>query len=267
MIKQDTFVPLHSAHAIEQTVFVIQFSSAIDEPAFTKAISLMDSLKEDLPGKRELQQIIPAVNFPTMPNAVAYAKYNAAGLVENELQVHKNAIYFTTRQYSRWSEIWEKTSKYFSQLLPIYAAQCPLSSTGLSYTDKFICENIESGFNPSSILKTDSKYIASHVFTTEQLWHSHTGVFEKVDDKTKRLININLDYLDERHLGNNRHSLVITTAINDQFNQQFYNPLILSINDLMPFITDHMQRIHESGKEILKNIITDEMSKRIALTD
>lgn len=267
MNTKDTFVPLHAAHAIEQATFVIQFASAIDEPVFSQVLNLMDTFKEDLPGKRELQQVLPAINFPAIPNAVAYAKYNSAGLVENELQAHRNAIYFTTRQYSRWSEIWEKASQFFNQLLPLYASQCVLSSAGLSFTDKFICENIETGFNPSSILKPNSKYIASHVFSTEQLWHSHTGVFERVDDQTKRLININLDYLDERHLGNNRHSLVITSVINDQFNQQSYNPLSLSADELLPFISSHMHAIHISGKDILNNIINEEMSKRIALTD
>lgn len=260
-----SFVPVHAAHAIEQSMFVLQFANPISDDLYKEIVVLADKFMNELPGKRELQQAI-LTNIPPSPNAVAYAKYNDAGLIENELQIHKSAIFFTTRQYSRWTEIWTQASKYFAELVPFYSSQAKLSNLGLSYTDKFICEN-EIQVNPKSFLKTDSKFITSHIFETDQLWHSHTGVFEKADESTKRLININLDYLDERHINNNRFSVVVTTTINDQFDQPSYKPLNITSESTMDFISEHMANIHDAGKIILSEIINADMAKQIALTD
>lgn len=266
MSETNHFSPLHAGHSIEQAVFVIQFASPVDDSVFADILGKTESFKDNLPGRRDLQQFL-TLQQSSPPNAVAYAKYDSAGLIVNELQVHKNSIFFSTREYTRWTDVRNQAAYYFEQLLPIYIQHTKLNSVGLSYTDKFICENISSGFNPSSFLKENSKYIAPHVYDTDQLWHSHTGVFERVNNQTKRLININLDYLDDRHEGNNRHSLVITSAINDQFYQPSYEALNIESDETLGFVMSHMEEIHTKNKEILKHIINDDMSRRIALID
>lgn len=266
------FEPIHSAHAIEQVAFVIQFDGAITDEALQRVKSATAQFggDDDLPGYIEIQGVsfVIGTNAPqqTYGSSSGFIRRSVArdGSLECELRIERNSITFLTTKYSRWSEVWQRVSRYLDTLLPIYFEQLNLLAVGLNYVDKFSWNGELNNFNARSLLKEDSKYISSHIFDTAEFWHSHTGVFIRSDEQTKRLLNVNIDHLDEARSDGMKRVVSITTTVTDQFNQPGYQPF--PINDkTITMVGTHMQNIHDFGKEILGELLAKDMSDRIAL--
>ena len=89
----------------------------------------------------------------------------------------------------------------------------------------------------------------------------------RTDPQTKRLLNINVDYLEENLPDKNQRVVVITTVLTDMLNQPDYSVLEVTPEAATEVLSAHMQELHAFGKMTFANIINDEMSKRIALSE
>lgn len=266
------FEPLHSAHAIEQAVFTVQFDTPLSDDALNQARITANQFEAELPALVETQGFVfalaaPGFVPPPSPTAgFVRRSINPDGTVAHELRVERNSLVFITTRYTRWEDIWSRANNYFSTLLPLYLQQGgKIINVGQNFVDKFVWHGEFSECRPLKLLRTGSKYICPHVFEVEDFWHSHTGAFLKVDQYTKRLININLDYLDELRPGGMKRLVAIGTVANDQFNQIGFEPLSIPNSDFLSFVAEHMQSLHRENKKILGLLINDEMCRRIAL--
>jgi len=88
----------------------------------------------------------------------------------------------------------------------------------------------------------------------------------RVDEATKRLLNVNVDYLEENQPDGVRRVIAIATALTDLMNQPGYVSSRVMANDVCQFLDTHMKQLHHFGKEVFGNVVNDDMSKRIALT-
>lgn len=271
------FEPIHEAHAIEHVVFVLQFEPPLVDTFFSKARNAAEQFMPALPGRVEFQGVTlafgPAGAIPPTPPAemvlpgVIFRRIAPDGIVENELRVERTSITFITTLYTRWDKVWSQASEYFNALVPIYAAQARITGINLNFVDKFKWVGDLTKCSPNLLLRAKSKYLCPHVFEVEDLWHSHTGAFIWFDKNTKRLININVDYLDENRTDGMSRVVSITTVMSHQFNQPEYEACDVEEKDIIQFVNTHMQALHVLGKDIIGNIINDEMSKRIALIE
>ena len=189
------------------------------------------------------------------------------GTVAHELRVERTSLTFRTTLYSRWDAVWSQASRYFNTLVPLYAEQAGLSGISVNYVDKFVWSGNLSECRPNLLLRAESKYLCPYVYKAEDFWHSHTGAFIRVDKNTKRLLNVNVDYLDESRLSETRRIVAITTVLTDQLNQPGYELCAMERESVISFIDAHLQGLHKFGKEVFSNIINDTMSKRIALIE
>lgn len=260
------FKPIHDAHAIEQVVFNLQFDRPVDDVIFLEAGKAAEQFLPELPGRNKTQALTFQPGALPVPNSgILFRKVAPDGATENELRVDRNSLSFRTTLYSRWDAIWSQANKYFNALIPIYAAQARLIGISISYIDKFEWQGDLTACRPSLLLRAQSRYLCPHVFDAKDFWHSHTGAFIRVDNNTKRLLNINVDYLDESRLDEVRRIVAITTALADQLDQPEYEPYFAEGNDIIKLVDEHMQSLHVFGKEVFGDIINDEMCKRIAL--
>ena len=272
------FDPLHKGHAIEQVIFAFQFDSEIDE-ASLKEIGKAIPKDDDLPGRAEMRGVKLAIGMGLIPQQPAipmptpslagftFSKSRSDGTVETELIASRSSFVYRTLFYTRWSENWASTKKYLKILCAIYSPQAKLASISLSYVDKFVWQG-PADCDPRSILRTNSRYLSPYIFETSDLWHSHTGAFVRSDDQTKRLINVNIDYVDEHVEEAVRRAVVVKTVLADNFNQEgFATTDFPNGESVVELIDSHMQQLHELDKEILGDIINFEMAKRIALGD
>ena len=277
--KQHGFEPLHDAHAIEQVVFAIQFQTELEDPVFKEMCNELDTVADDLPKRVDFPGpnlvgpgqsltltfgIAPSA-IPSPPFGRIYQNIQPDGTVGNEFRVDRIQIVFRTTRYTRWAETWSRARKYFDVVLPKYVAKSRIAGISLNYVDKFIWNGAPADCRPSLLLGANSKYLCPLVYESPDLWHSHTGAFIRVDKHTKRLLNVNVDYLDEQRGGTSRRTIAIGTVLSDLVNQPEFAPLDINETSAVSFFDSRMQQLHDYGKTIFANIINDSMSKRIAL--
>jgi len=268
------FEPIHAAHAIEQVAFILQFDRPFDDSAFSSIRIETDQFKDDLPGKIEIQGVSFAIGAQPIPIAQPHSsaglvlrRASPDGSVEIELRVERSSLTFVTTSYTRWDAVWAQASRYFNTLLPIYLSQARLMAVSLNYGDKFVWNGSLDSFCPNSLINSESKYISKHILETKELWHNHTGLFIRADDFTKRLLNLNVDCLDEPLPEGPRRIVVITTVVTDQLNQPGYNEYTGDQSDTIALVNTHMRDMHIFGKQVFGDLMTSQMSKRIALTE
>ncbi|WP_411728396.1 TIGR04255 family protein [Methyloglobulus sp.] len=273
VLNQDGhFEPIHAAHAIERVILVVQFDRDIGDDSFTTARKTFEQFKNELPGQVEISGFPITVGHPVkMPptgvTGVFFRRIEPDGTIENEFRVERSSLTFITTRYTRWDDIWKQSSQYFNALIPIYSKQSKITGVGLNFVDKFKWSGDLTKCNPNLLLRAKSNYICPHVFEAKDFWHSHTGAFIRVDEYTKRLVNINVDYVDENRPDGTQRIIAVTTVINNQLNQPEYKPYEVEENSVLDFVNKHMQELHQVGKEVFGNIINDNMCKRIALVE
>jgi len=277
LVQKGHFDPLHAAHAIEQVVFVVQFDPPLDEPQLLeiREAALQFKSEKDLPGQMEIQEIAiafgapgaaaPPPRMPTGPGLVLMST-GRDGTVQNELRVERASLTFRTTLYSRWDAVWVQARRYFESMLPKYVQYSQISAVSLNYVDKFVWSGTLDQCSPNLMLLPRSKYVCPHVFEVTEFWHSHTGKFIRTDTHTKCLLNVNVDYLDEINGVDTRRVVAITTVLTDMLNQLGYSPTRVAKDNALHFVDERMQKLHAFGKEVLGDIVSPEMSKRIALT-
>lgn len=269
------FEPIHDAHAIEQVLFVLQIDQPLDDVNFAEVRKISEQIASELPGRAEIQgfaltigapgSVGPAPSGPTVGSV--FHRTAPDGTIESELRVERTSVTFRTSIYTRWDAVWTRAHRYFDAIVPRYIAQARVSGISLNFVDKFVWTGPTTECRPSLLLRSGSNYLCPHVYGAQDLWHSHTGAFLRVGDDTKRLLNVNVDYLDENRPDGLRRVLAITTVLTDLMNQPGYTSSKVAAKDAAGFVDAHMNQLHDFGKTVFGNIINDEMSKRIALTD
>lgn len=271
------FEPIHAAHAIEQVAFVVQFDRPFNDAIFSEIREISKRFEADLPGKMEIQSMSfaigaqPVLQSPQQhaPTGLILRRTAPDGSVEAELRIEQRSLTFLTTRYTRWDEIWSQATVYFNVLLPLYITQAGarLLAVSLNYIDKFAWNGNLANCTPNSLLRPESKYICKHIFETKDFWHSHTGSFIRVNNFTKRLLNINVDYIDELVRDGTRRVIGITTVLTDQFNQAGYDEYVADQDASIAMINNRMQDMHIFGKSVLTDLITYQMCQRIALVE
>lgn len=276
-ISQSTgkFEPIHDAHAIEHVQIIINFAQPLDDVLFGHVRQAMADYKAELPGGSELQSI--AIAFGQTPGFFAGAPGQISkgffmqrmapnGAIEAEVRVEANSITFRTTLYSRWKAVWGQFSKYLKSIGGIYAGNSSVMQVSLSFVDKFVWIGERDSCRPKLLLRPKSLYLCPYVYESPDLWHSHTGAFLPVDEHTKRLLNVNVDYLDEQMVEQPRRIINISTVLTDILNQPGFTPHNLAPAEAFDKLQERLVQLHEQSKYFFGEVISDEMCKRIALS-
>lgn len=269
-IHQNFFEPLHKAHAIEQVIFVVRFDREISEEnlgAIRIGLGRIPKLPNRLP-IRNLTIPIGAAG-PADVSSVAGFTYNKLSdddELEEELRLDKTSIIFKTFLYKRWVENWGVVRDYLDKLLPFYIKEASVQEVSLVVIDKFLWTSDSNSAKPALLLRPNSSHLVPYVYTTPDLWHSHTGAFLHVDHYTRRLKMLEVEYVDlSQKDGTKKRAITIKNAGVDTLGVPGYKALEFDGNSALDFISNHMDQLHTLNKEILREILNDEMCERIAL--
>jgi uncharacterized protein (TIGR04255 family) len=271
--KSGCFEPIHAAHAVEQVVFVLQFEVSLSDEAFANVQECAKQFQTDADMPIFMKRGGIAISFspagqsaiPSQKSGFMLRRMRADGSVEKELRVEPDSITFMTSLYTRWDAVWMQARTYFEKLVSTYATNSKIVGVGLNYVDKFIWTGENSTCRADALLRVNSKYLCAQIFETQDFWHSHTGAFIRADAQTKRLLNVNVDHLEEGRADEMRRVVSVITILTDMLNQPGYMPAEISAENINQFLDRHSKELHSFGKDVLGNIINDAMSKRIAL--
>lgn len=265
------FEPLHEAHAIEQVMFVVQVDRPLDDTNIAAIYRVAEQFQPELPGRAEIQGLALTIGSRGSSRPISagrvFSRTRPDGTIESELRVERDSVTFRTTIYTRWSAIWAQARRYFDTIIPMYASHASIGGISINFVDKFLWVGTAAECRPNLLLRPGSIYLCPHVYNVQDLWHSHTGAFLRVSNETKRLLNINVDYLDENRPNGIQRVVAITTVLSDLMNQPGYAPSQVAANAAVEFLDSHMRQLHDFGKEVFGKIINDDMCRRIALVN
>lgn len=271
------FEPLHDAHAIEQLAIGVAFDAAVSEQGMRSAAAgIQTSYGTDLPGSANLQTVTlsfglsvsasPSPASATVGRAFTHTLPN--GAVDRELRLEPAAISFRTTAYTRWASIWGEAEKYFQTVLPFYLQNATIAAFTMHFVDQFRWVGETSRCRVDRLLRPGSPYVCPYVYGTEDLWHSYTGCFIRASDRVKRLLNLNVDFLEQNQVDGPGRVVQITTLITDRTNQPGYQPLgRLAPADALNFVASNANDMHAYCKQVFGQVINDQMARRIALIE
>jgi len=146
----------------------------------------------------------------------------------------------------------------------------PLRVLRLEYQDAFWYDGPQDEAAAADLLQKGSPYLSSHIFDQRDLWHCHTGAYLPHGRIGKLLLQINLDAVDRKYPGRDNdiaRSVKIVTALERR--AFMVDPEILESEQASSEddVVSELNEMHGSLKEVLADIISQEMSERIHLKD
>ena len=270
-----SFQPSREAHSIEQIAVAVQFDRPLQDNQLAELRNSLEQFKNDndLPGYAELQGIAfslgqpGAIPIPQQLGGMLMHRSAPNGSIERELRIERAVCTYRTTKYTKWDSVWTEAKKYFEVVIPQFGRFAKIAGISLNFQDKYIWNGVLGEAKVDGLLRHDSQYLSPHIFKAEDLWHCHTGAFIRLDSHTKRLLNINVDLLDENSPAGTQKVVSIATVLTDMLNQPTYETLEINETDIVNYLDTRMQSLHAFSKDVFGNIINDEMCKRIALID
>jgi uncharacterized protein (TIGR04255 family) len=265
------FEPMHDAHAIEFVQFCFNFSKPLSDDTIKRVTHIMDTFETPLPVRQELRQhsITIGVNLspPMSSGAGAFEgvirqRIAPNGAIEKELRVDRSGISFRDASYTRWQQVWGRCHEFVLPLLQSIGIETFVNVIQLQYVDKFIWAGDARECRANLLLKEGSDYLSPSIFNSRDLWHSHAGHFVRLNSSVKRLVQINVDHLEEAGEGDPRQVVRAQTVLIDMLNQPGYEQ---NLTGFQSELAVKLQEMHDQLKSMFGELITDQIAHRIGM--
>ncbi|MDP3251310.1 MAG: TIGR04255 family protein [Hydrogenophaga sp.] len=273
MNTANRFEPLHDAHAIELVQFSFQFLKPLSDGAMSRLIESMNQFEQELPVRQDLRNVSVSIgmNGPSSIGQIQGSIDGALrqsiarnGAVEKELRVERTGIGFRDSSYTRWDNVWRGCQSFIQPLLLAIAGdEAIINVVQLQYVDKFIWHGEKNKCRAAEALRVGSKYLVPAIFESEDFWHSHTGHFVRINERVKRLVQINVDHLEENTAKGACPVIRAATVVIDLLNQPGYQ------SDLVGFrehLEEKMQEMHNLLKAIFSELVSESMARRVGMS-
>jgi uncharacterized protein (TIGR04255 family) len=269
-----SFAPIHSAHSIEEACFTVKFSERLGAEQLRRAAEVARERfgKDELPGFSQTQDIElmigPSGTIPKRSvGGFALQRFQRNGNLDVEFVIDSSGLSFRTFVYDRWKSTLDSGVRYFEACIAFFLSSAPVASISLSYVDKFLYNGDMKLPVAPLALKRGSPFVPDYLFDCTDYWHCHTGAFSRNDEQTKRLLNVNLDLIEEHTADGSRKVLAVRSIHTDIFGQESFLKLdIMDENQTITFIDEHLNSLHDLHKSMLSRTLSEELAKRIQLT-
>lgn len=282
--------PAHEAHAIERASVTFQFVEAVPSKLWQSMLNRttleyqgkgFNSIAEGLEfnfnplvagqamalpaggmlGWAEAAPQVIGGHIPALPGGSARTFRALVGnQVREEVSLSQSRLSYSSAHYDRWKSFEERIYDLLEPLLDSALQVTNLSIIKMEYWDRFVFEGPPTQADYREVLRSDSKYLPSFFFETNELWHSHVGHFIPDREHVKRLININIDALDVADIQpptSSRRSIGIYSMGQDTFES--------TLSLALPEAKNTLDSLHVILKNALANVILPEMAERIGL--
>ena len=269
-------IPIRGKNAISEIAFVVLFEKELDDKTLLKLTALEDELSSDLP-EFEVTTIVKMLVGPqspqmpvSKPGGVVCSKKADAdpSRLEWSVRVEANNIIVACSEYTNWKDVWEKSKGFlFSALDKFDLKENPAIELVFQCTDKFTFDEDISKYQIGEVFDLESDYLTRKVTAKNRdAWHIHQGWFEFPSNETRALHNLNLNA--HKQDKNQSHE----TAINHLVKVRMTDGSSVNSRDVLcgndreiGYLENVMIAAHESNKNVLLNLLNDDMSKAIGL--
>lgn len=263
--------PFAGRHAVQSAAFGVHWATPISDDALRAVGELHEKIKADFPSKQQAQRVTFSWGGDTQPiqstpeigglNFIKPIGGAGAGSPARSLQVQDNFLMLAVNDYDRWAGFAELIKRSFEALMPTIAQSRSAQILQLQYTDTFFWRGKPGTLEVKEIFREGSKFLAPNVFSVgDNLWHSFHGFFSDKAPKGCRLLeNINVQRTPNEGSPDEQ---LFTISTNHQL---FLDSGIDDAAALLNFIAENVEQMHKRNKEVLAELLTDEVQQLIAL--
>ena len=267
----DNLFPFAGQHAIQSAAFAVDFSAELDVGEIARLRLAAAELKGDFPNVSDQKRMMLQFNSG-LQGASSSAATSDGGFVLDRpasgalpappsrgIAVSRENVLVFVNDYTRWARFRADVERYLSVLLKSVNAQKGVRSIGLQFTDAFSWRADPVDLNLSEVFSKESKYLSPNIFSNDLgLWHSHHGyMMEKTEPVPfQQLDNVNVSR-------NELHGLQLQVLTSHK--ATFQKPLYKMLDANKEKIFAVLDSLHQKNKEILANVLTQEVQEKIGL--
>jgi uncharacterized protein (TIGR04255 family) len=274
------FAPCRDAHAIESATIGFYFDNFLTNEGWAEvrkaAFPVLRAIGLESPQpffgvNVTFEQGQVGIHYNSPPPSLEVAAGLSFARLDDEdnpierVIIARNTVIISTFQYVRWLPFRERAHKILGEIFEIYKKYVKLSSVKVEYWDKFVATSSATQVDLGALLNRESKHVAQNAANADDMWHSYYGLFNRLNENVRRLVNVRLDYVyfpDAK--GEVQREMKIYTSLQDSLNEAGYEPVNnsdLPLNRVLDWVDDQ----HHHLKLMLSEIITPTSASRIGL--
>lgn len=276
--------PIRKTNAIDEIAFVVQFEKDIDDKTLAQLMALKDELSSDLP-YNEVINVFHTVfsaqgtgSSTSKPGGVVCAKKfegEPSRFAWSVKIVSKNIV-VTCSEYTNWKEVKEKALGFLAIVLKkLDLEENPVAEIVFQCVDKFIYTGTPEQYQMSNVFNVESaSFLTPHATQAPPggrpypyAWHINQGWFSSHEDM--QVLN-NLSLNSQRKDDQSPHETTIShlVAIRKSDRTSIRDKELLSGNGQESgYLEKAMEVAHTSNKQVLLNLLNEDMSKDVGLKD
>lgn len=260
-------------HAIVSMAFGIEFSEALERETLSKVLSLHDSVKEDLPGRKQKKSLTitmqegPGAVKEEGLGAVIFESVNKDGSIAKSLTVASEHAFVNVNDYASWADAWEFAYKILGIVVPVIQESTAVKAVTLQYLDRFYVSCPLNEFNNSWVLRSGTKYIPPHIFDLKGPWHSNNGFFDRVETPLNTFVlnNVNISLSEKK--GFFESDDVVSEIELNLSHRALFNVEPIGFGGLFDdeCFKKLMSQLHDIHKNLFGDLLSSDVSKIIGL--
>ena len=261
--------PIRDENAIDEIAFVILFDKELDGNILAKLEDMRDELSADLPDFN----VLSAIQVPVDPQNISSPVSKPSGILfskksevdenrfEWSLRAERNRVVVACSEYTKWKEIKEKALV----LLSTASEKCSLETNPIveivyQCVDKFIFEGELEEYQVGEVFNIDAAFLTQNVVENNRYaWHVHQGWFSEHEDMVAlNNLNLNSHMQDDPQLHETEiiHFARIRKADGTDINDR---DILVGDGGQIGYLEKAMETSHELNKEVLRNLLSENM--------
>jgi uncharacterized protein (TIGR04255 family) len=268
MADDARFEPILQSHAIERCSAVVVF----DQPVPDKVFARVRSDAEGRLRQAGFAEVNPGLGVQIDMTTGRVGPAKGVGPVQFTtadrgltIVMMPNAVIWQTSRYVRWDPFIGQFESLVMPLVTAYSDVVSGSAIQLDYLDRFFWTGDWESFDIERLIQLDSGMIASRASKADREWHSHSGWFEHHEDGVRRLVNANIDVVEQSPPPGTHPmpSVGIYTMVQDQISATAAPEILTALQQESPI--ERLEKQHKALKRLLSEIIIPAMSDQIGL--
>lgn len=269
------YLPYSEQHSIQEAKVALHFQHEFGQQDVERSRDAVAAeLKDLLPRSAEIRGSSVAFNLtdpsaptpmPPVPDHLVgfeFTKIRGDSRPARSLRLVNNSLEVSISDYERWEITLNDTIGYIRTtlaLLPLDAN--PIMAADLQFIDRFAFNGTLDDVDASLLFQQGGDYIAKRCFTSGPLWHCHTGWFDMhPNGRILNHLNIGSAFVDSSPTVTIDHNAVFQLNSPRQSIDALLQPIEENIG-----LRDILNWLHGRNKQILSELLTQEMQDKIGL--
>ncbi|MBY5358636.1 hypothetical protein HFO97_01215 [Rhizobium leguminosarum] len=265
-------------NAIEQMVVTVRFSEPLSSLVSKRIIRELErstsnvgltnrqavqgfQLNMQAAGQNFVPVAMPGMLFQS--TSVFRVNDEVVNQISQQVEFQPTHLAYSTWTYKSWDKERETLTRLLLPAIETAVQSITIGAVRLQYLDRFVFDGDKAAVQARDLLNDETDLIAPNIFTAPDLYHSHTGRFDNVTSRSRRLSQVNVDSQDMLSDGQpdalaGRRTISLLTALEDQFLESGKE---FSSEEVAGFLSSQLDDLHVHALALSKRVINNKFAQ------